>query len=218
MKGSGAKCVIPAIRFGSTIENSISSQPPGTERILHRRSRSGTLAQPMSARILSDARLQRSVGDAIRQRRSECGLSREDLAHLSSLHPNSIGRIERGESDASVVLLSFLYFHLQCSGVQLEKEGIFPVRHSGVSVASLPEVSALRPPSLVRLMGEVARGRRGVCGMTLTETASCAGIHLNSLWNFETGLVCPSVTTYFRILRTLEVKSVSIQQGIPVLH
>jgi len=37
------------------------------------------------------------LGDAIRQRRDESGMSQEKLAEKASLHPVYIGKIERGE-------------------------------------------------------------------------------------------------------------------------
>jgi transcriptional regulator with XRE-family HTH domain len=172
----------------------------------------------MSRSKVADTLLLKTIGGAIASRRRECGLSQVDLAELSSLHPNSVGRIERGECDGSIVLHSYLYFHLQSSGVRIESDGVFPVPTNGVSVGSLPEIAALQPCSMVSLLANAVRERRRRSHLTLGETARCAAIHSNSLWNFETGLVCPSITTYYHLLRALEVSGVALSQGMPVLY
>ncbi|QIZ07624.1 helix-turn-helix transcriptional regulator [Priestia megaterium] len=48
------------------------------------------------------ADLKKIVGDRIRKLRKEKGLSQEELAYASSLHSTYIGRIERGEKNASL--------------------------------------------------------------------------------------------------------------------
>lgn len=172
----------------------------------------------MSKRLLTNVRLLRSVGGEIASRRRQCGLSQEDLAELSSLHPNTLGRIERGECDASIILLSYLYFKLDSTGVRIDQCGVVPMHHGGLPASSLPEVSFLRPPAMVRMLAEAVRARRHDLSLTMRDAASISGIHPNSLWNFESGLVCPSITTYFHLLRTLEVSTVSLSAGAPLLR
>lgn len=42
------------------------------------------------------------IGDAILKHRKKAGFSQEALAEKAGIHPNYVGRIERGECSASV--------------------------------------------------------------------------------------------------------------------
>jgi transcriptional regulator with XRE-family HTH domain len=46
-----------------------------------------------------DAATQRQLGQNIRSRREQDGLTQEDLAAACDLHPTEVGRLERGERD-----------------------------------------------------------------------------------------------------------------------
>jgi XRE family transcriptional regulator, regulator of sulfur utilization len=43
-----------------------------------------------------------AFGDAVRAVRQEKGVSQEDLGHLSGLHRNHVGQIERGELSPTI--------------------------------------------------------------------------------------------------------------------
>ena len=45
------------------------------------------------------------VGGAIRERRRRSGLTQEFLAEKAELHPNYLGRVERGEENVSLAAL-----------------------------------------------------------------------------------------------------------------
>lgn len=45
------------------------------------------------------------LGDAIRERRQQPNLTQEALAFEAGVHPNVIGRLERGETDNQVLTL-----------------------------------------------------------------------------------------------------------------
>jgi transcriptional regulator with XRE-family HTH domain len=45
------------------------------------------------------------IGDAVLRYRKRAGLSQEALAEKADIHPNYVGRIERGECSATVGIL-----------------------------------------------------------------------------------------------------------------
>ena len=169
---------------------------------------------------MSDRALLKSIGGEVQSRRKACGMSQEDVAELAGAHHNTVGRIERGEADPSVVSLSYLYFLLECSGVHVDRSGVIPFCMPGVSFssASAPEIAGMSPAEMVHRLGTVVRGRRSAMGMSLRQLARSSGIHANSLWNLETGLVSPAITTYYRALRAMEVSRVTLQDGVPLLQ
>jgi len=57
----------------------------------------------------------RAIGRAIRQQREANGWSQEKLAELADCHRNYVGRIERGEQNASIDTLFRMAEALDCS-------------------------------------------------------------------------------------------------------
>jgi transcriptional regulator with XRE-family HTH domain len=45
------------------------------------------------------------IGDAVLKHRNKAAISQEALAEKADIHPNYVGRIERGECSASVEIL-----------------------------------------------------------------------------------------------------------------
>ncbi len=58
-------------------------------------------------------RAQRSVGDRIRERRHELGLSQEELAHRCGFHRTYVGHLERGEVNPTLGTLVHIADGLQ---------------------------------------------------------------------------------------------------------
>jgi len=168
--------------------------------------------------IGSDHGILKCVGGEIALLRRECGLSQEDMAEFCAMHPNSIGRIERGETDSSIVLLSYLYFNLGSSGVEIDPRGVIPLRGKEQMPKIFLRLRDMNAANMVRKMGVTFHERRKSMGLSLDCAAGAALIHRNTLWNFEHGLVCSSILSYFRLLRVLEVKQVTQDAGHPILH
>ena len=50
----------------------------------------------------------RCLGEEVRERRKALGLSQIALAHEAEIHPNVVGRLERGEYNPTVSILQLL--------------------------------------------------------------------------------------------------------------
>lgn len=59
----------------------------------------------VSGRGGGDAEVVRRFGDAIRRARTSKGLSQEALAEVAQVHRTFIGRVERGEANASITTI-----------------------------------------------------------------------------------------------------------------
>jgi transcriptional regulator with XRE-family HTH domain len=151
-----------------------------------------------------DRILRVSGGELAALRRSQ-GLSQNDLAELTGLHRNTVANVERGSLDPSVLAMSLMQVQLRASGVFVEEDGFYPCPPPSAS-CGFPFPRLVVPPStMARIMGGCARRRRSELGMSLAELADAAGLHLNTVWNFERGLVEPSVSTTYLIYRGLDV-------------
>ncbi len=61
----------------------------------------------------------RSLGEEVRERREQQNLSQEALAIQAGIHPNTIGRIERGVYNPSVLTLDAIAVKLNTSVLEL---------------------------------------------------------------------------------------------------
>jgi transcriptional regulator with XRE-family HTH domain len=59
------------------------------------------------------------LGEEVRERRKERRLSQEALAYLAGVHPNVVGRLERGTYNPTVLILVALATKLNSSLVDL---------------------------------------------------------------------------------------------------
>lgn len=62
------------------------------------------------------------LGAAIREERKCVGFSQEKLAEKADLHPNYIGRVERGEEHVSLIALRRIAFALKVRVAELVKD------------------------------------------------------------------------------------------------
>jgi len=61
----------------------------------------------------------RSLGEEVRERRKQRNLSQEALAHQAGIHPNVVGRIERGIYNPTVLILFAIAVELNTSLLEL---------------------------------------------------------------------------------------------------
>lgn len=61
----------------------------------------------------------RSLGEEVRERREQRNLSQEALAHQAGVHPNVVGRLERGSYNITVLTLRAIAIRLNTSLLEL---------------------------------------------------------------------------------------------------
>jgi transcriptional regulator with XRE-family HTH domain len=61
----------------------------------------------------------RGLGEEVRERRKERNLSQEALAHQAGVHPNVVGRLERGSYNVTVLTLVAIAMKLNTSLLEL---------------------------------------------------------------------------------------------------
>lgn len=67
--------------------------------------------------------------------------------------------------------------------------------------------------AMLREAGAMIASMRKAEGLSQGELSGEAGIHLNTLWNLEKGLVAPSVSTMYRLYRALGILKVESSSG-----
>jgi transcriptional regulator with XRE-family HTH domain len=161
-------------------------------------------------RILSD-----TVSRAIKARRGELGLSQEDLALLCGLHRNTLGKIERGEAQPNILVLSVLLISLGSTGVKVEEGGWDPLYAPTSGIDARSHFQAMRAPGVIADIGRAIRAARRTEGISLEKLAAAADLHTNTLWSLESGLVVPSSATVHRVYRGLGVRNVTLgEEGL----
>lgn len=151
----------------------------------------------------------RNSGAQLAELRRSAGLSQAELAERAGIHTNTVSNIERAIGDPSVLAMSLIQVHLGSSGVLVESDGFITLPPGCSDPDCTFPASALAPSRMMNVMGDCLRSRRRGLGLTLEELASETGLHLNTIWNFERGLVVPSVTTVWSLYRRLGVRLVA---------
>lgn len=59
------------------------------------------------------------LGTAIRDKRKSCGVSQEELAHISGVDRVHMSRIERGESNLSILKIMQIAAALNCTAAEI---------------------------------------------------------------------------------------------------
>jgi Predicted transcriptional regulator len=151
----------------------------------------------------------RDSGSAAAEIRRREALSQADLAELTGLHVNTIANFERGLSDPSLLAVSLIYIYLRCPGVSVDESGCYvPLEPRSDCMAPLFSRELISLPMMASIIGARVRERRLAMDLCIAETAKEIGIHPNTLWNLEKGLVAPSVSTSLRLYRRLGITRV----------
>jgi len=150
------------------------------------------------------------AGD-IRRIRKFYGFSREELAERAGIHPNTVAVAERGERDLNTITQTRLFAALGCREVRL-CDGCLDLSFAE-QFCCRADILALDEPYIIRCIGEMVRRKRLALDLTLEDLASLTGLHLNSLWNCENGLVIPKGNTLVRLYQALGIRGVEAECG-----
>jgi transcriptional regulator with XRE-family HTH domain len=151
----------------------------------------------------------RSSGSAIASIRKAEGYSQAQLAELTGVHPNTVANIERGLVDPSVMCLNYIYIQLRCLGIDVRDGGFSPIAPLPDDPSlPFPNLANISPGDMISVMGNRVVERRKAMGLSLKDLAGEAGVHPNTLWNFENGLVIPSASTIYSVYKALGVEQV----------
>jgi transcriptional regulator with XRE-family HTH domain len=137
--------------------------------------------------------------------RKAAGLSQAELAEAAGVHVNTVANIERGIGDPSVIKLSRILVRLRCPGIVFEEAGFF--LQEPREDCDFIDLS-VDPSCIAAVIGSRIREKRVSAGLTLRQLADGAGIHPNTVWNIENGLVEASVSVVYRLYQALGVSRV----------
>ncbi len=147
-------------------------------------------------------------GREIRRVREKRGYSREKMAELCGLHVNTIGGIERGERDVSSLSQTWIFAALGCRAIRVHPH------YDQILLEDVPDyicrdVLVMKQPSIVAMVGDFIRENRLYRNMDLSVTAEKAGIHTNTLWNIEKGLVIATGANLHHIYLALGIEEIN---------
>lgn len=158
------------------------------------------------------------LGRELRGLRRLQGLSIDGLAERTGLHRNTISGAERGVNDLRLVSNARIMAALGCDGFAIgESCFAFDVAEPGDRPTD-GEVLRLPPSAIVYMTGRTIRQRRLAVGMTMASLSEATGIHSNTIWNIERGLVEASLFNLYKIHRGLGVSSMrATASGLRIL-
>ena len=159
-----------------------------------------------------DRRLLELNGREIRRVREYRGYSRETLAGLCGLHVNTLGSIERGERDVSSISQTWIFAALGCRAIRVHPHYDEILPDDSPSFVR-QDILSMREPLIARMVGDFIRENRQARDLDLSITAEKAGIHPNTLWNIEKGLVIAAGANLHRIYLALDLETIIASPG-----
>ncbi|MFZ5368776.1 MAG: helix-turn-helix domain-containing protein [Spirochaetota bacterium] len=149
-------------------------------------------------------------GNEFRQKRINRGLSMQDVCTTIGVHRNTLRAIEAGLHDYSVMSGANLF---SCLGVKTviisENLDILELWDNPSGIEQSKDILRMSDASQILRCGKEIRQFRLSHGYTIKALASCCGLHPNTLWNIEQGLVLFSMFTLHRIYYCMGVSRVT---------
>jgi len=144
-----------------------------------------------------------ALGEEIHRIRRLQGFSIEKLSDLAGLHPNTVAGLEHGKTDISLVTNARIMAALGCTRFRIDVEAFsFDVRELQ-DLMSRQKILSLPASLIVHMTGTTIAAERKKRHLTLEDLSDLSGIHRNTLWNIEKGLVNPSLFHLYKIHKSL---------------
>jgi len=163
----------------------------------------------VTAERFDDKTYLKATGAEFLQARLSRGLSREALAERSGVHVNTIGALERGERDVNSTTKCWILAALGCRSLVMEDHVDRILLHEDPASFPRADIQTMPDSIVVRIIGQALRDRRESLNATMGLVALRAGVHENTLWNIERGLVSATGIHLHRIYRALGVSVVT---------
>lgn len=158
--------------------------------------------------MVPDAVILANNGREIARARCLRGLSRRELAELAGIHNNTIACIERGERDINGLTQARIFATLGFYGIEVKPDRHIILLDHKRDLQYHRDMFATPDSRKIHVAGDAIFARRIALQMSLETLASIAGLHRNTVWNLEQGLVNPGGLTMHRIYRALGVSLV----------
>lgn len=164
---------------------------------------------PAQEPLMDDAEYLVTIGHEFQRARIARGLSREELAWAAGVHVNTISIIERGERDISVMTQKSILAALGCVGLEILSDRLIIILDEKPGSIARIDIQAMPESMIIELVGNALHEARTRSGLSLEELALRVGVHRNSLWNYEHGLVVPCCLVVYRLYWILGISRVS---------
>jgi len=158
-----------------------------------------------------DRRVLEHTGRVIEGLRKVRGFSREEVAEAAGVHPNTVKRVESGGLEASSLVITRICAALGCGAVAVTDEGFLPSLEDLEGAELALRISRMPPARIAWRTGESVAALRADLGIDLRSFAKQAGVHYNTIWNLERGLVAPSILTLFKICRAFDIEALDVE-------
>jgi len=149
------------------------------------------------------------LGKELYRIRKNQGLSIEKLSEITKLHSNTISCVERGLNDIKLVTNARLMAALGSSSFYIKETTFKYIIDDNANESNCNDVLNLPGNLIVLMTGNAIRKERIRKGLKLNELSIITGLHSNTIWNIENGLVEPTLFNLFRIHKALKLIKLS---------
>ena len=146
------------------------------------------------------------LGKEIKRVRREHRITIEKLAETANLHQNTISSLERGRADIRLISNARIMAVLGCESFEI---GETAFKYNSIEIEEYPDfkkILNLSGSTIVYMTGQMIKNERKKQEITLEELSDLTGIHRNTIWNIEKGLINPSLYNLFKIHLNLRIK------------